>query len=116
MEIGARAPDVTRDRDFSPQERDVVRWEAWLRRTFPASHIARSRDRLDGSGDAVWHVEFQDGKLGRIYVSDEALRLEDREFETLTTRLNEMDWYSYLDRLLCIRIGCRGGITQVQGI
>lgn len=96
-------------------EEKLIRWERWLDRSFPPSHLARGR--VPGparSEDAVWHVEFQDGKLGRIHVEPRAVDLTEEEFLRVVRTLERTDWYAHLDRLLRIRIRRDGSVGAVR--
>jgi len=97
----------------SPKEA-LRRWEAWLAENFPADHLARERGPTEArSGDVVWHVEFQDGKLGRIQVTRGALTLTGEDFARLTRQLDRIDWYAALDESIWIRIDRNGVVEEV---
>lgn len=101
-------------RSVGGREEALRRWEGWLVQHFPHSHIARERMHVpERSEEAVWHVEFQDGKLGRIHVTAAALMLSGDEFARLTQRLNRTDWYAHLDQFIRIRIDRAGEVEHL---
>lgn len=94
-------------------EEQLARWDRWFQQWFPCPHMVR-RSRLDGDGGGhVWHVEFQDGKLGRVHVDDDLVDITDDHFRRLTRALEEGDWYAELDGCLRVRILANGSVDPI---